>query len=218
MDEDDRHITTDTSSGNDEFHEGVMIEGIRLPLTGGQRLRRVGIASLAIACVLVVVFWPTISALRPAIFLSLPMAQATATPRTSVRIIASSGWSQSSAQCPVTSQTPSSTGSPEMHADSYGSGDIWALLLTDPPLSAHSAALIMWRATGSGAFHVIATGPGVVHLEPVNGPYLQPGGDRWQRPGDEWITNFIFPEAGCWQLQATRGTSLAANIWLEVSA
>jgi hypothetical protein len=107
---------------------------------------------------------------------------------------------------------------PEMHADIVGNGDAWALLLSGSKTSTNSATLILWRATGSGAFQVYASGPGTARLLPINGPDPHPGGSNWQRPGDEWQTNFIFPTPGCWQVQVTRGADLHASIWLSVGA
>ena len=197
MDEGNGHSdASDDAPRSDTFQEGVMFEGMRPPLSHEQRLRRLAFASVAVACVLVVVFWPTLSSLHITVPMLSPGVGVTATPRTIGRITVSNGWSQSSSQCPVTPQTASSPGL-EIHPDTFGSGDVWALMLTNPPLSAHSSVMIMWRATGSGAFRVVASGPGSANLMPANGPDLQPGGDKWQRPGDEWITNFLFPQAGC---------------------
>ena len=105
-----------------------------------------------------------------------------------------------------------------MHADIVGDGDVWALLLAGPTSSVNRATPIVWRATGSGEFQVYASGSDNARLLPTNGPDPHPGGSNWQRPGDEWQTNFSFPTPGCWQLQVTRGTDLHASIWLNVGA
>ncbi|HEU4783830.1 MAG TPA: hypothetical protein VFS83_10865 [Ktedonobacterales bacterium] len=207
----------------------MIIEGLRPPLTLEQRRRRVAVATIVIASALAVLLWPVISyqtffsAFRPA-----PAATATGGGFTSrsqfqsgVTILSgtSSGASGTPAtMCPVTPQRPSTLGMPEMHADIVGNGDVWALLLSGSKPSVNSATLIVWRATGSGPFQVVASGPDDARLLPVNGPDPHPGGSNWKRPGDEWGTNFIFPTPGCWQLQVTRGTGLIASVWLSVGA
>jgi hypothetical protein len=43
-------------------------------------------------------------------------------------------------------------------------------------------------------------------------PATQPQAS-WNRPGDEWGTGFVFPEAGCWDLRLVR-TSGSGDVWL----
>ena len=42
------------------------------------------------------------------------------------------------------------------------------------------------------------------------------GGSSWVKPGDEWGTGFIFPEAGCWGVHAQRD-DLVGDLYLLVS-
>lgn len=233
MDDDDEPdvtagVSPDTEAPSEAPYEGLSIEGLRPPLTLEQRRRRAAVIAIVIVSALAVLLWPVISyqtffsAFRPA-----PVATATGggfTSRSQFQggitiVIGASGASGTpGTMCPVTPQAPSTLGMPEMHADIVGNGDVWALLLSGSKTSVHNAALIVWRATGSGAFQVVASGPGDARLLPVNGPDAHPGGSNWQRPGDEWGTNFIFPTPGCWQLQVTRGTDLHASIWLNIGA
>lgn len=228
-DSDERDATRDVSPDGDASGERLSIEGLRPPLTLEQRRRRATIVTIVIASALAVLLWPVISPhINSLASSSTPAATATRGVFTSgshvqggITVISSgsSGASGTPAtMCPVTPQAPSTLGMPEMHADIVGNGDVWALLLSSQRISVNSATLIVWRATGSGAFQVVASGPDDTRLLPVNGPDLHPGGSNWQRPGDEWQTNFIFPTPGCWQLQVTRGTGLIASVWLSVGA
>jgi hypothetical protein len=228
-DGDDPGGTRDNSPDHDASHEEMIIEGLRPPLTLEQRRRRAAVVAIVLIGALVVLLWPAISPhVNIAAIGFAPAATATRGGFTShsqlqsgVTIVSgsSSGASGTPAtMCPVTPQAPSALGMPEMHADTIGDGDVWALLLLGPTSSAHSATLIVWRATGSGEFQVYASGPDNARLLPVNGPDPHPGGSNWQRPGDEWQTDFIFPTPGCWQLQVTRGADLHASVWLSVGA
>ena len=167
--DDERDLANDAPPGIDTFHEGVLIEGLRPPLTLEQRRRRTAITTIIIVGALAVLFWPALSSLHGA-FPTLPsFARATATSGFSLRSGSSTGVisvstgayvsGAGSPVCPVTPQTPSSLGVPEMHADIVGDGDVWALLLSGPPISVNKSASIIWRVTGSGAFRVVANGP-----------------------------------------------------------
>ena len=226
---DDPGDTRDNSPNYDPPHEEMIIEGLRPPLTAEQRRRRAAVVAIVVVGSLAVLLWPIISfqSVFPALRLA-PAATATGGGFTSrsqlqsgITIVSgtSSGASGTPAtMCPVTPQAPSTLGMPEMHAEIVGIADVWALLLSGSKTSVNGATLIIWRATGSGPFQVVASGPGNARLLPVNGPDPHPEGSNWQRPGDEWGTNFIFPTPGCWQLQVTRGTDLTASIWLSVGA
>jgi hypothetical protein len=226
---DEPDVSPDFPPNSDAVCEELSIEGLRPPLTLAQRRRRAAVAAIVVASALAILLLPAIlSHVNIAAIGSAPAATATRGVFTSgsyfqsgITIVSgsSSGASGTPAtMCPVTPQSPSTLGMPEMHADVVGNGDVWALLLFGPTSSAHRATPIVWRATGSGAFQVAASGPGDARLLPVNGPDLHPGGSNWQRPGGEWQTDFIFPTPGCWQLQVTRGTDLHASIWLNIGA
>ena len=219
----ERDSVKDALPESDTLHEGVVYEGLRLPLTLEQRRRRAAITALAIAVTLAVFLWPTVSqhislsAIRP-----IPLATATQSGFTSysqfeITIVNGSSSSVPSAQCPVTPQSPSTVGAPELHADSIGNGDVWALLLSCAHIGAGQDTNIVWRATGSGAFSVTANGPDNMSMGPTFPPNPH-GGSTWERPGDEWGTIFNFPKAGCWQLQVSRGADLRASLWLSVGA
>ncbi len=227
-DGDDPGGTRDGSPDHDASHEGMIIEGLRPPLTAEQRRRRAAVIVIVVIGALLVLLWPAISS--EGVFSAIRLAPAaTATGGgitsrsqfqsgiTTVSGTSSGASGTPATMCPVTPLV-TSNGWNEMHADIVGDGDVWALLLSGPTSSANSATHIVWRATGSGAFQVYASGPDNARLLPVNGPDPHPGGSNWQRPGDEWQTNFIFPTLGCWQLQVTRGTDLYASIWLNIGA
>jgi hypothetical protein len=219
---DEYDVTAQDDYDSSESQEGVVIEGLRPPLTREQRRRRIAITALVIVGALLILLWPAVSAFRVALPALPHFAQATATPNvaTYVSVSTTSAIAVSSGSyvttCILTPQTTSSLGLPEIHANATG-GDVWALLLSGPTLWANSAVSIVWKATGSGAFKVVAYGPGANQLPPTSGPDPH-GGSNWQRPGDEWGTTFTFPQSGCWQLHATRGGSISGDVWLMVSA
>lgn len=227
-DGDDPGGTRDNSPDHDASLEEMIIEGLRPPPTLEQRRRRIAVVTIVVIGALAVLLWPVISYQT---FFSAPRLAPAATAtgggftsrsqfQSGITIV--SGTSSGASGTPATMRpvTPlmTSNGWNEMHADTIGDGDVWALLLASPTSSVNSATPIVWRATGSGAFQVYASGPGNARLLPAYGPNPHPEGSNWQRPGDEWQTNFIFPTPGCWQLQVTRGADLHASIWLNVSA
>lgn len=92
--------------------------------------------------------------------------------------------------------------------------ELWALLFAPTPIHAGDAVKIVWRMTGSGAFHIGGTGPAGTAAPLTFGPD-GPRGSSWTRPGEEWGTGFVFPTAGCWDMHAVRGT-LTGDVWLPV--
>jgi hypothetical protein len=228
MDEREERAAKDAPPDSDTFHEGVLIEGLRPPLTLEQRRRRAAVVTLVLVGALAILLWPAISsrgvfsAIRSA---PAPAASATRSVFTwrmqgGATVVSgnSPGISDNpSVMCPVTPQSLSSVGAPETHADSIGNGDVWALLLSGAQIVVGQDTNIVWRATGAGTLDVTARGPGNTSLWPTFAPNPH-SGSNWERPGDEWGTIFNFPMAGCWQLQVTRGIDLHASVWLTVRA
>lgn len=197
----------------------MVIEGLRPPLTRDQRRRRVAISALVIAGALVVLLWPAVSALQVALPTLPYIARATATPNRAPHwsggIAVATLEISNVSVCQITPEQTSSIGLPEMQADTAG-GEVWALLLSGPTIRTNSATTIAWRATGSGAFQVVAFGTDGSQLTPASGPDPH-GSSNWRRRGDEWGTTFVFPQPGCWELLVTRGASLTATLWLMVA-
>src|SRR5689334_7569791 len=135
-DGDERDATRDVPTDSDGSDERLSIEGLRPPLTLEQRRRRAAIVTIVIAAALVVLLWPAISSVRGVGATSSLMAQATATSGFSWRsaggvsvaegITVVAGSAPDRPMCPVTPQSPSTLGIPEMHADIVGNGDVWA--------------------------------------------------------------------------------------------
>jgi len=92
--------------------------------------------------------------------------------------------------------------------------ELWALLFTTKSIHSGDAVKIVWRMTGSGAFHLGATSTAGSAAPLTFGPD-GPRGSSWTRPGEEWGTGFVFPSAGCWDMHAVRGT-LSGDVWLLV--
>lgn len=197
----------------------MVIEGLRPPLTREQRRRRIAMSALVVAGALVVLLSPTLSAFGGALspqrlFARVPPTPTHASRWSGVIVVATIGASNISV-CQLTPEQTSAIGLPEMHAEARG-GEVWALLLSGPTIRANHPTNIAWRATGSGAFQVVAFGADIGKLAPASGPDPH-GSSNWLRPGDEWGTTFVFPQAGCWQLLVTRGASLTATLWLMVA-
>ena len=93
-------------------------------------------------------------------------------------------------------------------------GEIWALLFFDHA-DVKQDEKIVWKITGTGGqVDIRAQHEDGTIIHPTWGPEYHVS-SNWDRPGEEWGTGFNFPEAGCWTLTATQGTS-TGEIRLEV--
>jgi hypothetical protein len=90
----------------------------------------------------------------------------------------------------------------EVRGEAEGA-ELWALVSRGLPLRAEERVKIVWRMTGSGPLKLVAEGPGGERVRPAEEPQKH-AGSTWQRPGEEWGSIFVFPEAGCWTVRATR--------------
>ncbi|WP_422773250.1 hypothetical protein ACN28C_10180 [Plantactinospora sp. WMMC1484] len=108
-------------------------------------------------------------------------------------------------------------GPPEVQGVANAGNSLWGLLFPrgGPELRAGRDEKIVWRMTGSGSFHIRATGPDGATVEPVWGPTAH-GGSSWSRPGDEWGTGWNFPTAGCWTVRASRSGGATGTVVLRV--
>jgi hypothetical protein len=90
-------------------------------------------------------------------------------------------------------------------------GEAWALIFK--PLRQSQPVKIVWRVTGSGRFRIAAYNSGLDGpLGPESGPNEHTA-SNWDRPGDEWGTVFVFPHAGCWRIEASRGNAHATFLF-----
>jgi hypothetical protein len=81
------------------------------------------------------------------------------------------------------------------------------------PFSIQQEVKIVWRMTGNDDLQVTGLGPGRTRISAKWITYHT--SSNWNRPGAEWGTGFVFPQAGCWDLHATRGSS-AGDVWVLV--
>jgi len=225
--ENERETENDAPVADTADANGIEIEGLSLPLRATQRARRGAIVGMAVAAILALLFWPTLPSLWNALPTTRLFARATATAagswRSGIAVSSSAAYESTvvirvgpppDGICPVT-PVQSSNGWQEMHPDTFGNGDVWALILSSPRFVAGQDTVIVWRATGTGVFGVIALDANGAQVPPKSGPDPH-SGSNWQRPGDEWGTVFNFPHAGCWQLHVTRGANLNADLWLAI--
>ena len=104
----------------------------------------------------------------------------------------------------------------EVQAVSSSDVEAWALVFNTWPheagdilrMPADLEIKIVWRVTGDGDLEISAIGPDGQTISPHWGPESH-GGSSWRRPGDEWGTGWIFPEAGCWSFLLGRGDATA---------
>ncbi|MFQ5522764.1 MAG: hypothetical protein ACE5F5_04205 [Acidimicrobiia bacterium] len=99
-----------------------------------------------------------------------------------------------------------SDGLTEVLAQGFGDPVVWALLWHEPPFPVGEEIKMVFRATGSGPFSVQAVHEDGTTIEPV--VVKEQERSSYGRPGDEWGLWFVFPKAGCWNVEATRGDRL----------
>ena len=90
-------------------------------------------------------------------------------------------------------------------------GQLWALVFDRVPVPIRRKVKIAWRMTGAGPLRLLALGEHEQAVRPHD--LAEHGGSNWDRPGDEWGGFFVFPSAGCWDIQARRG-SVTGDVWL----
>jgi hypothetical protein len=133
---------------------------------------------------------------------ALPPSSAVLSPSSALSSAALSSAAAALA-CPAGADLPAD-------AELQGNGEgvtLWALFF-GPRVIANQEMKIVWRMTGSGALTMTAEGPGGRLVKPAWGPE-EHGGSNYNRPGDEWGTGWVFPQAGCWTITATRGSDRA---------
>ena len=112
-----------------------------------------------------------------------------------------------------------------MEAEGWASeGEIWALIFQpDADIEVDSPVKIVWKMTGgSGDLRLSAEHADGTRVQPTWGPTAH-GPSSWQRPGQEWGSEFVFPKAGCWRITAARflndpGKAVTGEVDVEVAA
>ena len=118
-------------------------------------------------------------------------------------------WSEPA--CPASTATAR-----EIRGTANSGTQIWALIIGPfPPLRAGTQMKVIVRITGMGDAVFYADGPSGAQIRPDFPPQAH-GGSSWDRPGDEWGTEFTFPSAGCWNMRVVRSTG-RGSIPLTVS-
>jgi hypothetical protein len=97
------------------------------------------------------------------------------------------------------------SGYPEIRV-SASRGLLWALLFTqDRNLRAGVRSRILWKMTdGRGDIGLTAIHEQGIYLTPVWGPVSRQMRSAWKHPGQEWGSEFVFPEPGCWRILVER--------------
>ena len=73
---------------------------------------------------------------------------------------------------------------------------------------------VWWHVAGDGRFRVTLVGPADRMEHPVD---ARPGVlEGWDRPGEPWVVQIVFPTAGCWRVYFTRGSDVG-DLWVDVS-
>jgi len=72
---------------------------------------------------------------------------------------------------------------------------------------------IIWRISGSGALSLYAEHSDRTRVAPTEyGPHTS---SSWERPGDEFGSEFVLPHPGCWRFHLERSGG-AGDIWVIV--
>ena len=90
---------------------------------------------------------------------------------------------------------------------------IWALF-EDPDVRSGSEVTVWWRIPGTSALSLVLVGTGGREVA-VQGERPDPT-LGWERPGDQWVSTFSFPQPGCWRISATRGR-VHGDAWVRVA-
>jgi len=88
-----------------------------------------------------------------------------------------------------------------------------ALLFKDVPFPAGQSVKIVWRVSGSTSLRLEGRGPAGATARLSS--FERHSGSNWKRPGLEWGSEFLFPQAGCWDIHASGG-KVSGDLWLMV--
>ena len=96
-----------------------------------------------------------------------------------------------------------------------GGGTVYALFAGVDALTIGSQITTYWRLGGDRALRITMIGPDdrIVHASAV-----RPGipAFAWNRPGEPWSSELLFPQPGCWRLYVQRG-ALDGDVWVRVT-
>lgn len=97
-------------------------------------------------------------------------------------------------------------------------GTVWSWFMQAYPPQAGVVDKTVWRldianASGSPDFTLIGPAGQPGHLN--SGPE-EHGGSTWNRPGREFGTGLVFPEAGCWDVHVSLG-NLSGDVYVVVT-
>lgn len=82
------------------------------------------------------------------------------------------------------------------------------------PVHAGLSEKLIWRMGGTGPLSIYAEHTDGTRVSPVSyGPH---SGSTWNRPGDEWGSDFLLPRSGCWRFHLAR-TDAEGDIWIVVA-
>lgn len=105
---------------------------------------------------------------------------------------------------------------PEVEGVSDSATVFGLLFLTHSlPVRRGDEVKIVWRMTGEGELIVVSTSPTGRRGEITFGPDPHTS-SSYNRPGDEWGTQFLFDEPGCWHIHLER-TVGQGEVWLSVA-
>ncbi len=85
-------------------------------------------------------------------------------------------------------------------------GTLWALLYAqEGQFRAHIRARIVWKMTdGRGDIRLVAISEDGTRIAPAYGPISRAVTRAWKHDGQEWGSEFAFPEPGCWRIEVSR--------------
>jgi hypothetical protein len=89
----------------------------------------------------------------------------------------------------------------------------YALFATDT-IEPLTPIAVWWRIPGDGRFRVtLVSSDGRIESADSMRPGLLEG---WERPGEPWVGQIVFPSAGCWRVYFVRGRD-RGDLWVDVA-
>jgi hypothetical protein len=146
--------------------------------------------------------------------LALMLALSACAPQTAPVLTSTTGVHLGAAQCdPESPRVPGNLGPDPIGTVQPPTASLFARMAT--PMHSGVPEKIIWRMTGSGALLLYAEHTDGTRVAPNDyGPHA---GSTWQRPGDEFGSEFVLPKPGCWRFHLERSDT-SGDVWVIVPA
>jgi hypothetical protein len=102
----------------------------------------------------------------------------------------------------------------EIQATPTGTLEVWGLIWTTPPIPVGFETKMVWKVIGEGDDFGITAFNGTEQTD-ITWGVVKHQESSWDREGDEYGVAFVFPTAGCWDIQIARGVE-TVHTYIEV--